>query len=480
MSAHELKRLFGAGAQLFQQRRFAEAARAFRRATELAPASAPAWCNLAAALVESREPVEALAAADRALALDPGFAPAHANRGDALRLGKFPLEQCRDAYRRAVELQPRSPDLLNKLGTTLLALGEIDAAGEMLGRAVALAPAYALARLNFGTLLLLQGRSAEARALAREALEAGTSNAADRGAFADALAIIDANLAREPALRAAVATRSPQGFVSANRSPSPGAGACDEALLARMGECLRRWSGRDSGHTSLDPRQSALNDLLEAHFSAHLGDDAGAARGTEAFLRAWGGRARAEIPQPVDAKLLDAHNYFDAIAHQRDLSGAERCDAANVVAWLRYWHAFLTSHRQEVGPGALKAFQNSVIINPDIERTAPAMVQDTLERAFTELYARERPGVARAALVYFIIIDVHPFADGNGRLSRFLMNRELVAAGLSPVVNPLHLKPMFGKALRAARLGFDLGPFVEWLAACDAYTAGVRAELGHG
>ena len=93
---------------------------------------------------------------------------------------------------------------------------------------------------------------------------------------------------------------------------------------------------------------------------------------------------------------------------------------------------------------------------------------------------RCHPAPARAALSYYVIADVHPFADGNGRLGRFLMNRELEAAGLSPVVTPARFKPPFGRALDAIRRDCDLGPFVAWLAACDEYTRGIRAELGRG
>ena len=216
--------------------------------------------------------------------------------------------------------------------------------------------------------------------------------------------------------------------------------------------------------------------MLEAHYSAHLGEDAASARGTIDYLREWGERASAELPRPVDDKLLDAHNYYGAIRHYRTLGGAG-CDSRHVAGWLRYWHALLGSHRPEVGPGEVKAFQNSVIINPGIERTEPALVEGTLEHIHATLYATLSPGIARAVVVYWTIIDVHPFADGNGRLGRLLMNRELETAGLSPVVMPLRLKPVFGKALKAMRFRHDLAPFVAWLAECDAFTRAIRAEL---
>jgi Fic family protein len=36
----------------------------------------------------------------------------------------------------------------------------------------------------------------------------------------------------------------------------------------------------------------------------------------------------------------------------------------------------------------------------------------------------------------FLVAEVHPFSDGNGRLSRIMMNPELVAAGEQRIVVP--------------------------------------------
>jgi hypothetical protein len=57
------------------------------------------------------------------------------------------------------------------------------------------------------------------------------------------------------------------------------------------------------------------------------------------------------------------------------------------------------------------------------------------------------------------------------------MNRELAAAGLAPVVTPRTYKPPFTGVLAAIRRDHDLGPFVAWLASCDAWTRGMRKEI---
>ncbi len=49
----------------------------------------------------------------------------------------------------------------------------------------------------------------------------------------------------------------------------------------------------------------------------------------------------------------------------------------------------------------------------------------------------------------FLLAEVHPFADGNGRVARALMNTELSAAGLCRVMVPLSYRDEYMSALRA-------------------------------
>jgi Fic family protein len=37
----------------------------------------------------------------------------------------------------------------------------------------------------------------------------------------------------------------------------------------------------------------------------------------------------------------------------------------------------------------------------------------------------------RAVRLHHLLSDVHPFVDGNGRISRIMMTKELLASGLS-------------------------------------------------
>ena len=48
----------------------------------------------------------------------------------------------------------------------------------------------------------------------------------------------------------------------------------------------------------------------------------------------------------------------------------------------------------------------------------------------------------------FVTSEVHPFADGNGRISRLMMNAELTAAGQTKIIVPTVFRPDYIGALR--------------------------------
>ena len=59
------------------------------------------------------------------------------------------------------------------------------------------------------------------------------------------------------------------------------------------------------------------------------------------------------------------------------------------------------------------------------------------------------PGFARAVFAMFLISEVHPFADGNGRVARALANAELSAAGQQRLIIPTVFRDDYLYALRA-------------------------------
>lgn len=139
------------------------------------------------------------------------------------------------------------------------------------------------------------------------------------------------------------------------------------------------------------------------------------------------------------------------------------------IARLADAHRRIMAGRQEQVPGSLKQKANragrSEFVHPDF-------VRGTLTQGF--VIARSlHDAFARAAALMFVVSEVHPFADGNGRVSRAIMNAELVSAGLSRIIIPTVYREDYLGGLRALTRRSDPDPFVKVLDYAQAVTSWV-------
>ena len=75
------------------------------------------------------------------------------------------------------------------------------------------------------------------------------------------------------------------------------------------------------------------------------------------------------------------------------------------------------------------------------------LVRGTLKRGF-EVYTSLRHPFVRALFMLFMVSEVHPFNDGNGRISRMMMNAELSAADTARIIVPTVFREDYLLALR--------------------------------
>lgn len=109
------------------------------------------------------------------------------------------------------------------------------------------------------------------------------------------------------------------------------------------------------------------------------------------------------------------------------------------LAGLETWHAEMLRERPEVNPGRTKLKVNYAGTSKFVE---PGMVRGTLEDG-SRLALSVPEGLARAIYYAFLISEVHPFDDGNGRLSRLVMNAELSRVGLNRIIVPTLYHPQY-------------------------------------
>jgi len=137
-----------------------------------------------------------------------------------------------------------------------------------------------------------------------------------------------------------------------------------------------------------------------------------------------------------------------------------------------YWADAITPdghHTQrEISIGDYKKYPNSVKLqNGEMFHYAspqetPAKMSDLVQWYREEIEKKELHPVEIAALLHYRFVRIHPFDDGNGRISRLLMNYVLYGYGYPPVIIKSANKKDYLRALNKADIG-DINAFVEYI-----------------
>jgi uncharacterized protein (TIGR02466 family) len=127
----------------------------YRKAISLKPELTVAYFNLGVVLQEQGQLEDAVSCYRKAVALEPGFYEAYGNLGTVLqKQGK--LEDAVASYRKALAIQPDAKGYFN-LGTALRDKGKHEEAGQTYLKALELRPDYADAHNNLGEIFRDQG-----------------------------------------------------------------------------------------------------------------------------------------------------------------------------------------------------------------------------------------------------------------------------------------------------------------------------------
>lgn len=161
------------------------------------------------------------------------------------------------------------------------------------------------------------------------------------------------------------------------------------------------------------------------------------------------------IPPQRPADAHDVLGTFNAIADPR-LRAVPPRDGDELEEYLRSAHRVVMAGRPEAAPGQYKERPNRAGMTFFV---APDLVRGTLREGLS-IMSTLTPGLARAIFAMFLVTEVHPFTDGNGRVARLLMNAELSAAGSCRVVVPLSYRDEYMAALRA--LSQNANPTPVW------------------
>lgn len=171
------------------------------------------------------------------------------------------------------------------------------------------------------------------------------------------------------------------------------------------------------------------------------------------------------IPQerPADAHdVLGTFRVVSDLAHLKVLPS----DFTGFRDLLRHRHASVMEARPDKAPGAFKERENRA---GNTVFVAPDLVEGTLERGFEFLQALDDP-FQRAVYMMVLVAEVHPFADGNGRIARIMMNAELVARDQERIIIPTAYRTDYLGALKAFSHNGLTDPLIRMLDVAQSYT----------
>lgn len=151
--------------------------------------------------------------------------------------------------------------------------------------------------------------------------------------------------------------------------------------------------------------------------------------------------------RPLKYREDDSHDIlgtYQAILRSKQ-SPAVPADAEAFVKQLRQWNRQVIESREDKVPGELKTKPNRA---GQTYFVSPEMVLGTLTKAYEIIMSAATPA-NRAALAAFVVAEVHPFTDGNGRTARVAMNLFLTQAGLMRIIVPTVFRDDYISALQA-------------------------------
>ena len=118
-----------------------------------------------------------------------------------------------------------------------------------------------------------------------------------------------------------------------------------------------------------------------------------------------------------------------------------------------------------IEPHQLAGYRNGpVYIRNSMHTPLPReALADSMEMLFN-LIANEPEPAVRAVLGHHLLVFIHPYFDGNGRIGRFLMNAMLASGGYPWTIVRMKSRDKYMSALEAASVGGDIKPFANFIA----------------
>ena len=205
--------------------------------------------------------------------------------------------------------------------------------------------------------------------------------------------------------------------------------------------------------------------FFESYFSNYI-------EGTEFEIEE--ARTIIDTGQPMPARNADSHDVlgtFQIVSSRREMRRTPS-SAEELIEILQERHRIMMVARSDRDPGMFKIKNNHA---GDTHFVDYGLVRGTLIKGYEYYRALESP-FARALFMLFMVSEVHPFNDGNGRISRIMMNAEMVSADQSKIIIPTVFREDYLNSLRRLTRRGDPFVFIRAMSRAREFSANLTGD----
>ena len=178
--------------------------------------------------------------------------------------------------------------------------------------------------------------------------------------------------------------------------------------------------------------------------------------------------------KPLPARHDDSHDVLGTyylVSNKQEMSTTLQSPEA-FLQMLSYRHKILFSAREDKKPGQFKDKNNFAGSTSFVDFN---LTKGTLIQSF-DFYKGLTHPFSKAAYMMFVLSEVHPFLDGNGRIARVMMNAELVKGGNSKIIIPTVYREDYMGALKKLTKQGDTDTYIRMLNKAHEFSENVFGD----
>ena len=178
--------------------------------------------------------------------------------------------------------------------------------------------------------------------------------------------------------------------------------------------------------------------------------------------------------KPLAARNDDSHDVlgtYQIVSSKKEME-ITATTPEEFLKIMSFRHSILLSARTDKTPGLFKDKNNFAGSTAFVDFN---LVKGTLVQSFDFYSALDHP-FAKAAYIMFVISEVHPFLDGNGRVARVMMNAELVKERQAKIIIPTVFRDDYMGALKKLTKQRKCDTYIKMLQRAHEFSAKVYAE----